>query len=266
MKGIYKITSPSGKTYIGQSTNIPVRFSNYKSVSPVKAQRKLYNSFIKYGVENHLFEIVYELPSDVDATILTNYEQFYIDQHNRAGFELLNLKMEAGKHGGHSEETKRLIGLKHKGKVISDEQRRNHSLKMAGRPSPRKGTKCSCETKLKISENSKNQINRKGPPRVNIPWNKGLKGAQVAYNKGVSPTQEVREKIRRKLLGSKLSPETIAKRTVTLKKNGVKRKWSNEAKKRQSERYLGKAKSAETIEKGRATRLLKKLNSTYAIS
>lgn len=264
MKGIYKITSPSGKIYIGQSTNIYVRFSNYKSVSPIKAQRKLYNSFLKHGVENHIFEIIYELPHDVDATILTNYEQFYIDQYNAAGFELLNLKMEAGRHGGHSEETRRLIGIRHKGKIISEEQRKNHSLKMTGRPSSRKGKTHTEKSKAIIKEKRALQTNIKGRPMGNIPWNKGLKGAQ-AYKKGIAKTEEVKEKIRQKLLGSKLSPETIAKRTATLKINGVKRRWSDEAKKRQSEKYLGKTKSAETIEKGRSTRLLKKLNSSDAI-
>lgn len=55
--GIYKITSPSGKIYIGSSTNIKRRFSNYKRLR-CKSQSKLYSSFLKYGVDKHLFEVI----------------------------------------------------------------------------------------------------------------------------------------------------------------------------------------------------------------
>lgn len=57
MIGIYKITSPSGRVYIGQSVNIKKRFYNYKLMH-CKQQIKLYNSFKKYGVESHNFEII----------------------------------------------------------------------------------------------------------------------------------------------------------------------------------------------------------------
>lgn len=57
--GIYKITSPSGKIYIGQSKNIEQRFGQYRRLQ-CKNQKALYNSLIKYGVENHIFEIIIE--------------------------------------------------------------------------------------------------------------------------------------------------------------------------------------------------------------
>ena len=57
--GIYKITSPSGRTYIGESKNINHRWKDYKRLR-CKTQIKIYNSFVKYGVENHIFEIVEE--------------------------------------------------------------------------------------------------------------------------------------------------------------------------------------------------------------
>ena len=40
--GIYKITNPSGKIYIGQSTNIYSRYKIYRNV-PNKAQPKIIN-------------------------------------------------------------------------------------------------------------------------------------------------------------------------------------------------------------------------------
>jgi group I intron endonuclease len=57
MIGIYKITNPKGKIYIGQSTNIEERWEKghkYNSGSG----KKLKNSFKKYGWENHIKEII----------------------------------------------------------------------------------------------------------------------------------------------------------------------------------------------------------------
>ena len=46
--GIYKITSPSGKIYIGQSKDINLRIIYYKNAR-CKCQQKLYYSILKYG-------------------------------------------------------------------------------------------------------------------------------------------------------------------------------------------------------------------------
>jgi len=61
LTGIYKITSPTGKIYIGQSVNIKNRFKQYKYISNNKIiGPKLYNSLKKHGFENHQFEIIEE--------------------------------------------------------------------------------------------------------------------------------------------------------------------------------------------------------------
>jgi group I intron endonuclease len=59
MIGIYKITSPSSKVYIGQSVNIERRFLDYKK-SLKKQQIKHFKSIKKYGYENHIFEVIEE--------------------------------------------------------------------------------------------------------------------------------------------------------------------------------------------------------------
>jgi hypothetical protein len=57
--GIYKITSPVGRVYIGQSRNIEHRFISYKrSCSANKTQIRLDRSFKKHGVTTHIFEII----------------------------------------------------------------------------------------------------------------------------------------------------------------------------------------------------------------
>jgi group I intron endonuclease len=60
MIGIYKITSPSGKIYIGQSTNIKQRWEDYNKMIRCKRQPRLYNSLRKYNPQNHIFEVIEE--------------------------------------------------------------------------------------------------------------------------------------------------------------------------------------------------------------
>lgn len=56
---VYKITSPTGRLYIGSSINIEQRWKSYKKLS-CKQQPKLYRSFKKHGVKNHIFEIIWK--------------------------------------------------------------------------------------------------------------------------------------------------------------------------------------------------------------
>lgn len=58
MVGIYKIESPSGKVYVGQSIDIERRWKEYYTIT--NSQRKLMRSFKKHGVKNHIFEVIEE--------------------------------------------------------------------------------------------------------------------------------------------------------------------------------------------------------------
>lgn len=58
MTGIYKITSPTGKVYIGQSYDIPKRLSQYKNLH-CKDQQRIYNSLMKHGVDAHSFGVLF---------------------------------------------------------------------------------------------------------------------------------------------------------------------------------------------------------------
>ena len=86
MTGIYKITSPTRKIYIGSSINIYNRIKYYKSLN-CKGQTKLYNSIKKYGWENHLFEIVCECSKE----LLYIKERHYGEIYNVLGMYGLNL-------------------------------------------------------------------------------------------------------------------------------------------------------------------------------
>ena len=102
MIGIYKITSPSSKVYIGQSWDINKRKKDHRNS---KEKTHLANSIKKHGFENHLFEVVHELPNDVEQNILDTYEQLYIDSYRDCGIVLMNLR-EGGSRGKHSDESR----------------------------------------------------------------------------------------------------------------------------------------------------------------
>lgn len=60
---VYKLTSPSGKVYIGQTYNINRRFSVYRNLN-CKPQSKLYASIKKYGWNSFRKEIIFDSVCD----------------------------------------------------------------------------------------------------------------------------------------------------------------------------------------------------------
>jgi group I intron endonuclease len=87
MVGIYKITNPKGKIYIGQSINIDRRWNEYQKLQ-CSQSKKIYNSLIKYGFENHLFEILEEC----SIKDINNREEYYILLYN-SHINGLNIKL-----------------------------------------------------------------------------------------------------------------------------------------------------------------------------
>ena len=85
--GIYKITSPSNRIYIGQSIDIERRFKSYKT-KKAKNQPKLFNSFLKYGTDNHQFEIIEECIFE-DLNKRERYWQDYYDVCGKNGLNCL---------------------------------------------------------------------------------------------------------------------------------------------------------------------------------
>ena len=73
MIGIYKITNPKGKVYIGQSIEIQNRKYKYQTAC-CKSQTKIYNSIKKYGWINHSFEVLIEC----NVSELNEKEIYYI--------------------------------------------------------------------------------------------------------------------------------------------------------------------------------------------
>lgn len=78
MKGIYKITNPKGKIYIGQSIDIERRFGEYQDLRACKDSKKLYYSLTKYEPKNHIFEVLEEC----EERFLEEREVYYINLYN----------------------------------------------------------------------------------------------------------------------------------------------------------------------------------------
>ena len=138
--GIYKITNPKGKVYIGQSVNIEQRLKKYKYLDEKNKQTKLYNSFKKYGIENHIFEII----EVCDISLLDEREIYWGEYYSVLLEEGLNCRLGDGK-GKLSEETKKKIGISNKGRKYTEEQKKKISLNKIGGKGYPKGIKRSKE-------------------------------------------------------------------------------------------------------------------------
>ncbi len=168
MIGIYKITNVKGKVYVGQSIDLHKRFSDYKRLN-CKYQRILYNSFIKYGIDNHIFEIIEECNIDE----LNSKERYWQEYYNCVGKYGLNCRFTKtnDKSGYMSDESKLLMSKSSKGirYNLTEELREQKSKRMMGENNPMfgrtkelnpfYGKKHSEETKNKISKSNSGEKN-----------------------------------------------------------------------------------------------------------
>lgn len=129
--GLYRITSPTGKVYIGQSINLQQRLQAYFNLYGfLKSQSKIYASLQKHGVQKHIIEVI-EL---CEVALLNERERYHKEQVvSELGWKLTLFcktddqsagpmhpdtiaKMRKAKLGcKHSEETKQKISSANKG-------------------------------------------------------------------------------------------------------------------------------------------------------
>ena len=178
MIGIYKITSPTGRIYIGQSIDIEKRRKMYVN-NHCKKQQKLYASLCKYGFLRHDFEVIEECEWD----LLNEREEYWIEFYGTFNSDLgLNLSS-GGLNKRVSEETKLKISKGNTGnkrpdlsirnkeerKQISEETRLKLSISRTGRKHTDESIKkmqdaylnrlpISEETKLKMSLSAKKKV------------------------------------------------------------------------------------------------------------
>lgn len=87
--GIYTITAPDGKVYVGQSIDVITRFRGHRN-SKGRSQTKLRASFEKHGCESHKFEIIQECRKEK----LYEMERHYQDLYDATGENGLNTVLE----------------------------------------------------------------------------------------------------------------------------------------------------------------------------
>ena len=152
MIGIYKITSPKNKIYIGQSINIEKRFKNYLNQN-CKYQRNLYNSLNKYGYENHIFEILEEC----NVEELNNKERYYQELYNAVENGLNSKYVKSTDKSGYvSEDTKKRLSISRTGKYCGSE---NHMFGKYGEDHPVYGRKHTDIAKENISSKQLGELN-----------------------------------------------------------------------------------------------------------
>lgn len=203
MIGIYKITSPTGRVYIGQSININRRRLMYVG-NHCKKQAKLYASLCKYGFDNHLFEVI----EICDECKLNEREEFYIAHFNTFNTPNgLNLSS-GGLNKRVSEETKIKISKGNSGRVRPDLSERNKSnIGRKASESQREkmkniqtGKKHSPETILKMKESARLRAPRSEETR--------LKMSESAKKKIISDDHKS------KLMAWAKSPKNLAKKVI----------------------------------------------------
>jgi group I intron endonuclease len=86
--GIYKITAPDGKIYVGQAKCIKIRHEKYRAGKTSELPR-LNESLLKYGFENHVFEVIQKC----DVLDLNHWERHYQDMYDVCGPSGLNCKL-----------------------------------------------------------------------------------------------------------------------------------------------------------------------------
>lgn len=215
--GIYKITSPSKKVYIGQSVHLIHRKNQYKNLY-CKRQKHLYSSIKKHGWEKHKFEIICQcLPSQ-----LNEIERYYINLYQTFDTKYgLNLTNGGRKEFKHSIEARKKMSKANKGKKLSEETK-NKLREARAKQAPiteetrrklseaHKGRKLTKEHRQKLIESNKNRI-----------WTEEMRIRSRKAHKGQKVTDSQRLKMSIAWIGRQRSEESKRKQGETRIKNGV---------------------------------------------
>jgi group I intron endonuclease len=204
--GIYSISSPSGRRYIGSAINIDRRWLRHRK--DLKAgkhgNRSLQRAAVKYGVENLKFEKLIIC----DAPLLLFYEQLAIDGLKPE----YNLALIAGSTIGikRSDEFRTKISAALRLRSVSDETRAKIGAKHKGKKLKPYQIKALAEGRARKPQ-SKDDL-RECAKAMNTPEAKAKKALAMI---GRPVSAETRAKIRKSLMGHPMSDETRAKISAT---------------------------------------------------
>lgn len=236
MIGIYKITSPTNRIYIGQSRNIKYRFNNYKALR-CNQQPRLYKSLLKHGVKNHKFEVIEEC----NIELLNERERYWQDFYNVLSKNGLNCSLINTNEKPYVFSKEAILKMKSwerpKGENhhFFGKKRPEHSEKIKGENHFNWGKK-----NIKLSE--WNKINKKG--------NKNMLGKKLSEETKKNISKKV-SGVNHRMYGKKHSQETIEKMKLNNKRANLGKKASEETRLKISLIHKGRKQSEEHKEKRR---------------
>lgn len=193
---IYKHTSPSGKIYIGQTSNYEKRCSEHRT--PTNKCLAFSKAIKKYGWDNFSHEILKENLTIGEANY---WEEFYICELNTLSPNGYNIAF-GGYNRTHSEQTRRKLSESRKGYVFSDSHKDNISRRLKGRKLPEEVCK-------KMGDS------RRGIKRTGVALEKLLD--TIEKQRGVPKPKHVIDAMRRGRIGKKQSDEARRKISVASK-------------------------------------------------
>ena len=179
MSGIYQIYNPiNNKRYVGSSINIERRFKEH--ISALKANRHhnqhLQNAWNKYGDQ-----LKFEVLEYCEPEYLIETEQYYIDYYNSADRKYgYNIDKYVSHFGHHlSDETRKKLSEKAKGRKLSKEAIEKMRLAMTGKKKPKQ----SQTMKKKYSEGYTIPRIHDFPEEKQIEWKRHLsEGTRKRYS------------------------------------------------------------------------------------
>jgi len=147
---IYKLTSPSGKSYIGQTMNISIRRRTFKNLNAYYSGKRMDNAIKKYGPEAFEFTIliqIYDQSRDELRRKLDELEVYYIEKYDtyRNGYNMT------------------IGGSGTKGCFMTEESRQKIRLAALGRIGAMKGKHLSEKSRKMISDHAKTRTGCKNP-------------------------------------------------------------------------------------------------------
>lgn len=159
---VYKHTSPSGKVYIGITSQNPLkRWGNGANY----CQNEYFSNAIKkYGWENFTHEILaYGLTRDEAEQMEITEIKRHRSNNREHGYNITNGGEKIGKFTDESKakisESKKGTPAWNKGIPLSDAQKAKMSEALKGRISPRKGVRCTEEQRKRMTEAHLGKVN-----------------------------------------------------------------------------------------------------------